>query len=82
MNLNQGKGAPKPLNKGQSKGGVTQDNPLRPQEKNNTTNTKKDTWKWCEFHKGSTHNISEYQAKQWLVAKLKALDSYAYSESE
>jgi hypothetical protein len=27
VNLKQGKGAPKPQNKGQSQGGVTQDNP-------------------------------------------------------
>ncbi len=30
VNLKQGKGAPKPNNKGQSQGGVTQDNPLNP----------------------------------------------------
>jgi hypothetical protein len=33
VNLKQGKGAPKPQNKGQSQGGVTQDNPSKPARK-------------------------------------------------
>ena len=28
--------------------------------------------KWCEFHKISTHNTSECQAKRSLVVELKA----------
>ena len=59
---------------------MTQDNPLKPQEKNNTTKLKKDTGKWCEFHKSPTHNTSECRTKQSLVAELKASESDACSD--
>eukprot|EP00253_Pinus_taeda_P033443 PITA_33443 len=65
---------------GQSQGGVTQDNPSKPQEKNNTTKLNKDTRKWCKFHKSPTHNTSECWTKQSLVAELKASESDACSD--
>ena len=66
VNPNQGKGAPKPQNKGQSQGGVAQDNPPKLQAKNNAVKPKKDTGKWCEFHKSSTHNTSVgLSSHQW-----------------
>ena len=70
MNQKQAKGAPKPQNQGQSQGMATQDNPPKPQVKNNNTKPKKDTRKWCEFHKRSMHNTSECRAKQSLVVEL------------
>lgn len=80
--MKQGKGAPKPQNKGQIQGEVAQDNPPKLQEKNNSMKLNKDTGKWCEFHKSSTHNICECWAKQSLVVELKASESYACYDSE
>jgi len=82
VNPKHGKGASKPQNKGQSQGRVAEDNPPKLQEKNSTVKPKKDTGKMCEFHKSSTHNTSEYRAKQSLVAKLKVSESDACSDSE
>jgi len=65
-----------------AKARVPQDNPPKLQAKNSIVKPKKDTGKWCEFHKSSTHNTSEYRAKQSLVVKLKVSESDACSNSE
>ena len=72
----------KPQSKGQSQGMVAQDNLPKPQEKNNITKPKKDTGKRCEFHKSSTHNTSEFRAKQSLVVEMRAYESDACSDFE
>ena len=61
---------------------VAKDNPSKPQEKNNTAKPKNDMGKLCEFHKSSTHNKSECQAKQSLVAEMRASEADACSDSK
>jgi hypothetical protein len=61
---------------------VAQDNLPKPQKKNNIVKSKKDTIKWCEFHKSSTHNKSECRAKNSLVAEMRAFESYACFDIE
>ena len=61
---------------------AAKDNLSKQQTRNNTVKPKKDTGKWCEFHKSSTHNTSECQAKLSLVAEMRASESDACSNSE
>ena len=71
-NQKQAKGAPKTQNQGHSQGMVTQENFSNPKKNRNTVQSKKEQRKWCKFHKSPTHNTSEFQAKQSLVAEIKA----------
>jgi hypothetical protein len=69
--LKQGKGIPNPQNKGPSRDGQPQDNHSKPQHKKGNEKTKKDTGKWCEYHKSPWHNTEEFCSKHSLVDELK-----------
>ena len=60
----------------------TQENFPKIQAKRNTVKPKKEAGKWCEFHKIPTHNTSECQAKQSLVAEIKASELDAYTDTK
>ena len=52
------------------------------QANKDTGKTKKDTRKWCDFHKSPWHNTADYCSKQSLVAEVKASELDADSDSE
>ena len=73
----QGKGNPSPQNTVKEN-----DNQSPPQEKKGDRKTKKDTGKWCEFHKIPWHNTDECLSKQSLVAEIKYSELDPDSDSE
>jgi hypothetical protein len=56
-------------------------NQSKPQEKKGHGKTKKDTGKWCNFHKIPWHNTDECRSKQSLVAEIKDKESNPDSKS-
>jgi hypothetical protein len=56
------------------------ENQSKTQEKKGHGKTKKDTGKWCEFHKIPWHNTDECRSKQSLVAEIKDKESNPDSE--
>jgi hypothetical protein len=77
-----GKGGPNSQGKGQSKDGQPQDNQSKPPTKKGNGKSKKDTGKWCEFHKIPWHNTDECHSKQSLLAEMKASGSDVDSDSD
>jgi hypothetical protein len=59
-----------------------QENQSKTQEKKGHRKTKKDTEKWCEFHKIPWHNTDECRSKQSLVAEIKDKELNPDSESD
>jgi hypothetical protein len=78
----KGKGNPNPHIRGPSCDGFPQDNPSKPQHKKGNEKTKKDTGKWCEYHKISWNNTDECHSKQSLMVEMKDFDSEVDFDSE
>jgi hypothetical protein len=58
------------------------ENQSKTQEKKGHRKTKKDTEKWCDFHKIPWHNTDECRSKQSLVVKIKYKELNPDSESD
>jgi hypothetical protein len=57
------------------------ENQSKPQEKKGHGKMKKDTEKWCDFHKIPWHNTDECRSKHSLVAEIKDKDPNTNLES-
>jgi hypothetical protein len=79
---NPGKGSFHPQNKGERKYEQYQENQSNQQANKDTKKKKKDTEKWCDFHKIPWHNTNEFRSKKYLVAEVKNSESDAGSNSE
>jgi hypothetical protein len=80
--LKQGKGGPNPHDKGKNTDGHSKDTQSKMQHKKGNEKSKKDTGKWCEYHKIPWHNTEECRSKKSLVVKMKSSESEVDSDSE
>jgi hypothetical protein len=62
--------------------GHSPENQSRPHEKKGHGKTKKDTEKWCDFHKIPWHNTNECRSKKSLVFEIKEKEPNPDSESD
>jgi hypothetical protein len=69
-----GRGGPKSHNKGQRKYGQYQDNQSKLQANKDIIKTKKDTRKWCDFHKIPWHKTADCCSKNSLVVEVKTYE--------
>ena len=58
------------------------ENQFKTQEKKGHGKTKKDTEKWCDFHKSPWNNTDECRSKQSLMAEIKDKEPNPDSESD
>jgi hypothetical protein len=74
--------APQPTWKGIEKIWPLSGQSVQAATKKGNEKMKKDTGKWCEYHKIPWHNTEEFHSKKSLVVEMKALSQEADSDSE
>lgn len=85
MNASQqkeGKGNLNMQTKWPSKDNQPPENSSKSETKKGNGKMKKDTTKWCYFHKSPYHSTDEWRTKQSLVAKMKVLELDLDSNSD
>jgi hypothetical protein len=76
------KGQPQPTEQRTKKRWTVSGQPVQAASKEGHRKTKKDTRKWCDFHKIPWHNTADCRSKQSLVVEVKASESDVGFDSE